>query len=109
LSGAERLYFTPDVASAISFTFNDACDLVAVSNSDLAYVTTTAELTEVFLFPPGTAGFTALVCSVADDALDCAIGVRNFAVCPAEGAPLFFEDGATPGCSPITLNLIYES
>jgi hypothetical protein len=83
---------------------------VATFDGDIGYVTSTTELTEIFLLPPGTANYAALVCSVtAANTLDCTIGARDFATCPADGNPVFFENGPTAGCSPITFSLVYVS
>ncbi|OQV09642.1 hypothetical protein CLAIMM_13744 [Cladophialophora immunda] len=89
INNVERLDFDSSEGDAIDFTFNDDCNLVTTADGNIAYVTTTTELTEVFMFPPGTANYDALVCSVtAANTLDCAIGVRDFATCPADGNPV---------------------
>ncbi|EXJ86580.1 hypothetical protein A1O3_03533 [Capronia epimyces CBS 606.96] len=110
INGVGRLDLVSSEAEAITLTFNDYCNLVDTSTGDEAYVTTIPELTEIFLFAPNTANYSPLVCSVtAANTLDCVQGVRDFATCPADGNPLFYEDGTTAGCAAITLSLVYVS
>lgn len=104
--------YTSDQASALSFTFTDECNLVAVAFGLFATVQETgpAPLYEVLLLPQGLINYVALICSVTlATTLDCAIGSRDFAACPTYSNTVWFEDGPQEDCGAVTLTPLFVS
>lgn len=104
--------YASDQASALSFTFTDECNLVALAYGLLATVQDTGpgEVYEVLLLPQGLPNYVALICSVTPaTTLDCAMGSRDFAACPTYGDTVWFENGPQVDCGPVTLTPLFVS